>query len=123
MKEFFEQWTKTMEKMWAPWQDLTRDAPWLQKPELPFQGNWSSWIAAMRSTYEVNTSWWQTFMEQGENLFFKLYKESPLYNQTVEGQIREIWENIKKAQAAQTDTVKSQFEKMEAMLKEKEEAS
>ena len=120
MKEMFEQWTKTMEKMWEPWKSIVQESPVMQKMELPFKGNWSSWVAAVRSTYEVNTSWWQTFMDNGEGMFFKMYKESPFYSQALEEQIRECWEAIKRAQEKQQETIKQQFEKMESMLKESE---
>lgn len=122
MKDMMEQWAKTMEKMWGPWQQVMADSGWFQKPEMPLHGHWSSWMAAMRSTYEVNMTWWQTFMEQGETVFFKTFKESPFYNSSLEGQIREAWEVIKKTQASQQQLVKEQFEKIESLLKEKEEA-
>ena len=122
MKDVMDQWAKTFEKMWGPWQQMMGDPGWFPKPEMPFQGQWSSWMAAMRSTYEVNMTWWQTFMEQGETVFFKAFKESPFYSAAVEDQIREAWEAIKKTQAAQQKLVKEQFEKIENLLKEGEEA-
>lgn len=122
MKDLFDQWTNTMEKMWEPWQQIMTGEPFAQKAEIPFAGNWSSLIAAMRSTYDVNTAWWQTFIDQGEGLFFKMYKESPVYNQAVEERIRESWDTIKKAQATQQNLIKEQFEKIESLLREKDEA-
>lgn len=122
MKDFIDQWAKTVEKMWGPWQKMTADSGWLPKPEMPFQGHWSSWMAAMRSTYEVNMTWWQTFMEQSETVFFKAFKETPFYNASLEEQIREAWEAIKKTQDAQRTLAKEQFEKIENLLKETEEA-
>ena len=122
MRDLFEQWTTTMEKMWEPWKQMAKDAPMLQKPEFPFHGSWSAWIAAMRSTSEVNAAWWQTFMDQGEGLFFKMFRESPLHNQAIEDQMRESWQIIRNAQQTQHDLIKQQFQKMESMLKEREES-
>ena len=122
MTDVFDQWSKTVEKMWGPWQKMAADSRWFQKPEMPFHGHWSSWMAAMRSTYEVNMTWWQTFMEQGETVFFKAFKESPFYNSTLEDQIWEAWEIIKKTQTAQRDLVTEQFEKIENLLKATEDA-
>jgi hypothetical protein len=122
MKEVMDQWTKMMEKMWSPWQRMMNDFSWPMKPEIPFQGKWSSWFAAMRSSYEINLSWWQTFMEQAEEMFFKMFKESPVHSQAVEQQLREFWEVMTKAQRTQTDIVKDQLQRMEKLLKEKEEA-
>ena len=117
-----DQWTKMMEKMWAPWQKTMSDFQWPLKPEAPFHGKWSSWFAALRSGYEINLSWWQTFMEQSEEMFFKMFKDSPVYSQAVEQQLREFWEGMTKAQKTQTDIVKEQLQRMEALLKEREEA-
>jgi hypothetical protein len=119
MKDLFEQWSKQAGKMWAPWQELTANQEWLQGG--PLQAKWSSWLAALRSTYDVNCGWWQTFIDQTEEIFFKTYKESPLYNQTIEDQMREFGNGIRKAQAAQKAAVKDYLDKMEELLKEKED--
>lgn len=120
MKEFFDQWSKQMGKMWNPWQELMAGQEWLQAGT-PLQAKWSSWLAAMRSTYDVNCGWWQTFVDQTEEVFFKTYKESPLFNQAVEDQMREFGKGIRKAQVAQQQSVKDYLDKMEGLLKEKEE--
>jgi len=121
MKDMFEQWQASMEKSWTSWQNMIKDSAWMHKPEIPFQGKWSSWVGTMRSAYEVNLSWWQTFMDQGEEAFFRMFKESPIYNSDLEGQMREFWNVMKKAQNTLQQTTKEQFEKMEALLKEQEE--
>ncbi len=121
MKEVFEQWQAGMEKTWSSWQQMMKDVPWMQKPEMPFTGKWSAWISTLRSTYEVNLSWWQTFMDQGEEIFFKMFKESPMYSSQLEEQMREFWQLIKKSQTGFQETVKDQFQKMETLLKEHEQ--
>ena len=120
MKEVVDQWTKMMDKMWATWQKIMTDFPWPMKPETPFQGKWSSWFAALRSSYEINLSWWQTFIEQSEEMFFKMFKDSPVHTQALEQQLREFWEVIAKAQNTQTDIVKEQLQRMEDLLKQRE---
>jgi hypothetical protein len=115
-----DQWTKTMEKMWAPWQKVMGDFAWPPTPDSSFQGKWSTWFAAFRSSYEINFSWWQTFMEQSEEVFFKALKESPMHSQSLEEQLREFWETLKKSQKTQQDFVKEQMLKIESLLKEKE---
>jgi len=122
MKDMFEQWTKTMEKMWEPWQQMMKDSPLTPKAEIPFTGNWRSLIAAMRSSYEVNTAWWQTFMDHTEGLLFRMLKESPLYSGAVEERMRESLDAIKKAHATQQVLIREQFDKIESMLKEREES-
>jgi len=120
MKEMYEQWQAGMEKTWNSWQQMMKDMPWMQKPEMQFPGKWSTWISALRSTYEVNLSWWQTFMDQGEEVFFKMLKESPMHSSQLEEQIREFWHLIRKSQAGFQDTVRDQFQKMENLLREHE---
>ena len=39
--------------------DDRKAAPFAQKTEIPFTGNWVALIAAIRSTYDVNTAWWK----------------------------------------------------------------
>ncbi len=116
-----DQWTKMMEKMWTPWSQMMTDFSWMNKADNPFQGKLSTWFAAMRSGYEINVSWWQTFIEQSEEMFFKTFKDSPLYSSSVEQQMREMYEVVKKAQTNQQEIIKEQLSKMENLMKEKED--
>ncbi len=118
MEEWYNQTTKMMEKMWAPWKDMVSDAPWLQKPEASLMGKWGPWIATMRSTYEVNVNLWKTLLDHGEETFFKLFKESPVYSEAMEKQIREVWQELKKAQNSQEEMTKELLEKMEKLLQQ-----
>lgn len=120
MSEPFDQWTKAMEKMWAPWQQMISDAPWMAKPDIPFNGKWSAWVGAIRSTWDTNVAWWGTFMQQSEELFSRMYKESPGYSAAMEEQVRSLWDAIRKAQTTQQELIREQFEKMEGLLKEQE---
>ena len=120
MKEILEQWTKNMGKMWDPWQKMMSDFDWM-KTDAPHQVKWSAWLAAMRSSYDVNASWWQMFLDQTEEIFFKTLKESPFYNKGVEDQMREFGANVRKAQKVQMESVKEYLDKMESVLKDKEE--
>jgi hypothetical protein len=115
MKEILDQWTKTMGKMWDPWQKMMTDLDFMKG-----QVRWTSWLAAMRSSYDVNASWWQMFMDQTEEVFFKAFKESPFYNQAAEEQMREYGANLRKTYSMQQDSVKEYLDRMESLLKEKE---
>jgi hypothetical protein len=121
MKDMMDQWTKVMETMWSPWQQMMTEFPWSNASEMPFQGKWSTWFAAIRSNYDINVSWWQTFMEQSEEMFFKTFKDSPFYSSSLELQLRELYDGIKRAQSTQQDLVKTQLERMESLLREKED--
>lgn len=118
MQDMFEQMTKTMEKAWEPWKKLMAEPPWLNKPQAPFVGDWADWIGTMRSTFETNMSAWQTFVDRGEETFFKMYKDSPAYNEAAENQMRELWQGVKKAVGTQRELAMDYFSKMESLMKE-----
>jgi hypothetical protein len=118
--EIFDQWAKNMEKMWSPWQDMMKQ---YQGPKSGFSENvnWDTWFAAMRSAYDINFTWLQTFMDQGEEMFFRMFKEAPFYSAGLEQQLRELWNTARKAQKSQSEIALEMFSKMESLLKEKEE--
>ena len=86
---------------------MVSDAPWLNQPDASLMGKWGPWIATMRSTYEVNVNMWKTLLEHGEETFFKLFKESPMYSDAMEKQIRDVWQELKKVQNNQSKRRKS----------------
>lgn len=117
MKELLDQTTKAMEKTWDMWQQMVVKAPWWEaQGTLPFK-QWSTWFATMWTTYEMNTGLWRNFLDQGEENFFKLFRQSPLWNDSLEGQMRDAWSGLRKAQDTQLDILKSQWQKMEDILK------
>lgn len=120
MKEILDQWNKNMATMWEPWQKMMSENDWM-KGDSPYQVKWSAWMSAVRSAYDVNASWWQMFLDQTEEVFFKTFKESPFYNKAAEDQIREFGANIRKAQNLQMESVKDYLDKMESTLKDKEQ--
>jgi hypothetical protein len=120
MREIFDQTTQMMERSWDFWKQTFSKSPWVEAPDTTFTGKWSSWITAMRSTYDVNVNTWKTFVEQSERTFFSTFKQAPFYNETLESQWREVWDGLKKAQDLQHEMVKLQLEKMEELLKRKE---
>jgi hypothetical protein len=95
----------------------------MHKPEMTSAIKGSVLVSRIRSTCEVNLSFWKTFMDQGEELSFKMFKESPMYSSQIEDQIKDYWEVIKKCQTNFQQTVKDELEKMEALLKESEAKS
>jgi hypothetical protein len=120
MKEMFDQTTKNMEQAWDMWQQMIAKGPWWQEPEGSFMKQWKSWVATTRSTFDTNMDVWKTFVEQSEDSFFKMFKQSPLYNENMESRMREVWDGLKKAQQSQQEIIKSQWEKMEELMKEAE---
>ena len=120
MREIFEQSTKMMEESWKLWQQMVEDSPWMKTPKTTFWGDWSPWIANMRSIYETQLQTWQTIFQRSEESFFKMFKDSPVYDTRLEIQMRRFWKGLREAYEAQGETVKDQLEKMENLLAQQE---
>jgi hypothetical protein len=120
MRDIFDQSTEMMLKSWKLWEQMIEGSPWMQTPEAPFSVKWSTWIATIRSTYHFNVNAWMYFVERSEETFFRLFKKSRNYNATVEEQMREIWEGLRKAHEVYGGTVRDQLRKMESLLREYE---
>lgn len=121
MFDAFAQPMKMMERTTAMWQDMVNSSPWFKKQDVSFTEMWNPWLASVRSTNDLTTSASKILLEHGEEVFFKMLKESKLYNQAVESQIRENWESVKKAQSAQREAVEGFLGKMESLLSKAEE--
>ncbi len=79
------------------------------------------WIATMRSSYEMSMSTWNTLLEQSEEAFMKLFKNSPMHSDALDEQIRAMWQAVKSTHRTQQELVKEHLKQMEALLKEREE--
>lgn len=123
MVEMFEQPIKMMEKTTALWQEMLANSPWLSRSEVPMADMWKPWLAGIRSANELSLNAWKILIEQGEDIFFRSLKESRLYSQTVEENLRENWEQVKKAQTNQRQAVEELLNKMEGMLAGKDESA
>jgi len=117
MKELLDQTTRTMKQTWELWQQMLVRTPWLEGPGTLSRNQWNSWLATMRATYEMNTGLWKSFLDQGEENFFKYFKQSPLWNESAEAQMRDVWSGLKKAQESQLDMLNSQWQRMEDLIK------
>ncbi|MBI5568543.1 MAG: hypothetical protein HY914_01210 [Desulfomonile tiedjei] len=84
---------------------------------------WKPWLAGIRSANELSLNAWKILIEQGEDIFFRSLKESRIYSQTVEENLRENWEQVKKAQTNQRQAVEELLNKMEGMLAGKDESA
>ncbi len=118
MMESMDQWTKMMEKMSDPWKAMMTNIPSQMKPAVNVQDAWSAWFNAVQSGCEMNATWWRTFMDQSEDMFFKTLKDSPMRTDALEQQMRDLWAGAKKAQHTQQDAIKDQLVKTENLVKE-----
>jgi hypothetical protein len=121
--DLFEQPIKMMERTTALWQEMLNSTAWFKRPEVSLTEFWNPWIAGLRSANDLNNSAWKIVIEHGEDLFFRMLKESKLYSQSVESQIRQNWDAIKKAQNSQRETLDGLLVKMESLLTKKEESA
>lgn len=119
MTQDMEQWTNITKSMGDSLASMMTGFPLGVKPPMNMQGAWSLWLEAAQAGYEMNVTWWRTFMNQSEEMFFQALKESPMRTDALEQQMRELWASVKKAQQAQQDTIKEQLLKTEVGVKEK----
>lgn len=120
MRDIFEQSTKMIEKSWKLWQQTVEDSPWMKTPKTTFWGDWTPWIANMRTAYETQLSTWQKIVQRSEESFFKMFKDSPVYDTRLEIQMRRFWEGLREAYEAQGEAVKDQLQRMEDLLAQQE---
>lgn len=122
MEKMFEFPTKMMEQAYDQWRKLLGENPvWPTAGGMAFQENLTTWVSAMNSAYNANIDAWNSFLDQNEELLFKLYKESPFYNEEAENRIREACNSIAKARKSYQEIIKDSFDRIENALKESSE--
>jgi hypothetical protein len=72
----------------------------------------------MNSTYASNMEAWNKFIQLNEELSFKMFIKSPLYNETAETSMRDAWSAIVKAQKTYQYLVRESLATIENSLKE-----
>lgn len=122
MEKMFEQTTKMMEQVCEQWRTTIGDSPFLPKTgKVAFQTNMTKWIESMNSTYASNMEAWNKLIQQNEELFFKMFRQAPVYNETAENTMRGAWSAIVKAQKAHQDLVRDSLAIIENSLKESQD--
>jgi hypothetical protein len=122
MLEVFEQPIKMMQKTTAFWRDMAAGAPWMKKPEASVLDFWNHWLTGVRSANELNMNAWKVLVENTEDAFFKMFKESQAYSESMEQQLRENWGILKQAQKAQQKAAEDFLVSIQNLLKKQEEA-
>jgi hypothetical protein len=118
MKDVFEQATKMMEQFLEQWRKLvTGGGDWPRTTAAVSREAMSQWIATMRSACESNADAWNTLTQQGEEIFFRTFKESPLFDERVETTMRQAWSTMVRAQKAQQDVAIASMAKIEELIK------
>ncbi len=120
MQEAIRKSTKTMEEMWTRFGGMAPNPDWWRKNDWASFMKVSPWLAVMRSTYDVNMHALKIAAEYHEEVFFNIFKESPVYSASMESQLRDIMEGMKQSQEARAEAVKSRLEKMESLIKDTE---
>ncbi|MBM3299581.1 MAG: hypothetical protein FJY85_06485 [Deltaproteobacteria bacterium] len=119
MQNIFEQPMKIAEQAWEQWRKMASEShQWPMGGEKYFRNQLSQWFATVSSAYTSNVDAWTNLMAQNEEILRKLYKESPFYNEGVEGRIKEACDSIAKAQKTYQEIVKDSLAKIEGLLKE-----
>jgi len=117
MLDVFEQPIKLMQKTTAFWRDMAAGALWTKKPEASLLDFWDQWLTGVRSANELNMNAWKVLVENSEDAFFKMFKESQAYSQSMEQQLRENWEVLKRAHKAQQKAAEDFLASVQSLLK------
>lgn len=124
MENMFDQSRKMMDQAQEQWRKMIGENPlWPKSGDQMFQENMAGWMSTMSSAFDANMDAWNSFMEKNQELFFKMYKDSPFYNEAIEERMKESWDNILKAQKQYQDMVKDGFGKLEGSIKESQASS
>jgi hypothetical protein len=118
LHEAYEQMTKMNAEIIDYWRKVMSETPWMGGSQ-SFMGERSNpWIEAMRSGYQASLSGWNQMLDESLEMFFKSLKETRNYRQAMEKQIRENWEELKKAQQTQQEKTQEFFSNLANFLKE-----
>lgn len=122
MEKIFEQTTKMMEQAYEQWRTMIGESPLFPKAGGGlFHDNIGKWMASMNTTYTSGMEAWNKFIRQNEELLFKMFRESPFYNEVAENRMRDAWAAMVKAQKTYQDVVKESMATIESSLKESQE--
>jgi len=118
MKEVFDQATRVMEQFFEQWKKLAGGgAEWPKNAGAASKEAMGQWIATMRTACESNMDAWGKLTQQGEEIFFKMFKQSPMYNDRAESTMKQAWANMTRAQKAQRDVLAASLARLEELIK------
>ena len=110
---------KLAEITWEGWRALLDDGSLFREMEQRFFARCVPWISVMRGAYHVNVTSWNTCSGQCQEIFFRILRQSPLYNEQQENQWRRTWETVQKAQQIQQEVFADTFDRIEALAKDR----
>lgn len=121
MENLFEQQTRMLENIHNQWRELLK-----REPELPLTGgepfreSLKALLKTMNSTYSSNADAWNAFLEQTQYAFFKMYEQSPFFNEAAKTRMAKAFGDMDKAQKTIQEMVKTNFSIIERLLGETE---
>ena len=119
MENPFDQARDFIQKAWEPWKELVAKPMWLSASDDSLSRRWIPIVESMRTSCETGISAWNSVSQKNEQMFFKVFKESPLHSEALESQIRAYCDQTRRAQTVYQDLLKENLAKMEDMLKKK----
>lgn len=120
MNDAVERGSQVMEKAWESWKKMigsqawwptdTQASPWFNAEPL---------IASWRSANDFQNRSWKIVRENSEAAMLKIMKESQLYAQAQEAQVKEFWNRINQSAQAREQRMDDMFQRWEDMVKPK----
>jgi hypothetical protein len=118
MQNVFERSMKSMQQSWEQWQKMMSEmAFWPKTGQEAAKEAMTQWLHNMKSVFTSSAEAWNNFLNQTEETFSKMYKQSPMYSSDAEKSIQEAWEDMRKARETYQAIVKDSLEKIEQSVK------
>jgi hypothetical protein len=118
MYDAYERMIKMNTEIMEHWGKALSDMPWMKGSAFSTSESWNPWVEALRSGYQIGVSNWNNIMDQSLEVFLKSLRETKSYRQTLEQQIRDNWEELKKGQQNQQEKVRQFFGNLADLLRE-----
>jgi hypothetical protein len=119
MTDAFDQARKVTEITFEEWRKLLSNGSWTKEGEQRFFGRCVPWISVIRGACNVNITAWNTFTEQYQEIFFRMFQRTPMHSDEQESRLRKYSEFMQKARKVQQDIVMDSLDKIEAVVKDR----
>ena len=87
-----------------------------------FQESMRNSLTAMNTALNTNVEVWNMFMDKNEQIFFSMFKDSPLHNDAAEQKMKDAWDIMRKGQKGYQEIVKDSLDKIQDLVKNGEKA-
>lgn len=119
MEESFEKGTQMMMKNREAWQRMFAGQQWLPKDlQSSALSQAELCVSSWRSAYEFHNRAWRILREGMDAMYWRMMRESQLYSQTHEAQVKEFWNFFNESAEAHETKMEELFQRLENSIKQ-----